>query len=432
VKAPRAPKPPKAPADPEAPQPVAGKITGPALVILLLLLAAGVAGLLFEGYQLASHLLAPRAAPPPPKPPPPAPVAVAPPPAPPGDQATPTAIRANTLVTWTPGASGKASLYRAEGVVVRIENRGGKGTLVTLTAPGGRAITVPGGRGRLAFGFGRLDPASHSPQVYLASGPGGGRLIDMVGGQWRTVDLGEWAGGGGFPGANLEYRDDRFAAFGAGGERAPPLIKTVREGRLIDVSSQAAQRPVFEAAMRRLGPQCEKADGGACAAYVASAARIGQSEAAWRFMLAHADRRGTAGLPTACRRPDLGARACPAADTVAFASYPEALRWFLGENGYMPRMPLPPPEKAAGASYDCNRAGSFNLGLICNDTRLAAADREMARLYARALSLEANPAQVREEQQAFQERRDGAAPDRDVLQTIYAQRIAQLKTRVGP
>ncbi len=260
----------------------------------------------------------------------------------------PVPIKSNTLMTWTAAVSGGPVVYGAERILVHLQPRGRRAA-IRITGPGGHAITLyavaASGVPRVNFGVGHIDPASGAAQVVL-TGAAGNRLVEFLGGHWRVVDLGDWTGDRGYPtlrGADgcgvLEYHDDRLAAFGAAGARAPPLIKTVRGGRLIDVSAESSVRPVFEAAMRRLGPDCEKGDNGACAAYVASAARLGQTDSAWRFMMSHA--RAGGALPTACRRSEPGAGGCPASETVTFASYPEALRWYLGATGYLSPTSLP-------------------------------------------------------------------------------------------
>jgi hypothetical protein len=108
----------------------------------------------------------------------------------------------------------------------------------------------------------------------------------------------------------------------------PPRLFAVKQGRVVDESRDPALRPVFAADMARLGPLCvsEESDrNGACAAYVADAARAGRFKAAWAKMLAHYER------DRDLWQPDEGPR---------FASFPESLRAFLIRTGYCPPLPF--------------------------------------------------------------------------------------------
>lgn len=98
----------------------------------------------------------------------------------------------------------------------------------------------------------------------------------------------------------------------------------VKHGRVVDESRDPALRSVFAADMARLEPRClskETDRNGACAAYVADAARAGRFKAAWARMLAHYERGG------AVWQPDKGRR---------FKDFPESLRAFLIRTGYWP------------------------------------------------------------------------------------------------
>jgi hypothetical protein len=120
--------------------------------------------------------------------------------------------------------------------------------------------------------------------------------------------------------------DGRFAyAFGCGAcTPRPPRVFTLRGGVPVDVSTEPAYAAVYRKDMARLLPICtsHRADrNGACAAYVADAARIGRFAPAWRLMLRHHE-----------REP---ARRASAADPDAAMPFPERLRAFLRKTGYI-------------------------------------------------------------------------------------------------
>jgi len=156
--------------------------------------------------------------------------------------------------------------------------------------------------------------------------------------------------------------DDRFNYVFAShaGSWTPPLILNIVRGRVVDVSKESRYRSLYETDFSRTKAACETGEfnedgktyhteiNGACAAYVADAARLGRAQEAWSFMLAHYDQSNGGGgdlnlsfLPTKCFVP-LVRYECPAGKEHTFATYPEALRWFLGENGYLPPVEITP------------------------------------------------------------------------------------------
>ena len=109
----------------------------------------------------------------------------------------------------------------------------------------------------------------------------------------------------------------RFASYS--GSSAPLAIYNVIDGRVVNVSAARRFRPLHLRELPSLRTECREATPGfrnsACAAYVATAARIGRFDEAWRDMMEHH------------RRDDLF-------EGVAF---PERLRSFLIERGYVER-----------------------------------------------------------------------------------------------
>jgi hypothetical protein len=223
----------------------------------------------------------------------------------------------------------------------------------------------------------------------------------------------------------FNYAFDAYA-----GSRHAPVVLELRGGRVVDVSAAPRYRALHESDLKDLQTDCRQASNAACAAFVAVAARLGRADQAWGVMIASYDRNSDWSLPAACRRPRRET-ACAPGDEVVFATFPEALRWFLGDNGYLPPAYVSPAEPASGPSFDCTKVSSDVLRLICFDSELSRADRELARVYSRAMALTGNPAQIRAEERAFINRRNNALADRDVLLGLYRERILELRQIAG-
>jgi hypothetical protein len=274
------------------------------------------------------------------------------------------------MVEWTQDKAGPGARYAGGGLVltagVQPGDRFPRPTLTVVSPDGGR-ITAAGVEGSevaaMWFGIGRLDPATPVTQVLMTSYTGGAhccvdyKLIEYLDGAWRVTNLGPWDGdppdrfpvdvdGDGV--ADLVKVDNRFLyAFDSYAfSWAPPQVINVVHGRVVDVSAKPRYGPLFAKDMRKAQAECAKDHAnGACAGFVADAARLGRTPQAWRFMLANYDRKSDWILPTACAVPVPAGRDCPARQTVKFATFPQALRWFLGDTGYLPPVdptkPLP-------------------------------------------------------------------------------------------
>ena len=93
-----------------------------------------------------------------------------------------------------------------------------------------------------------------------------------------------------------------------------------------------------------------------------------------------------------------------------------------------------PPQSAAPfrASFDCGHARKRVEILICRDSGLAAADRELVRLYHTALTKAADENAVRAEQNDWIALRRDVCDSRACLAATYAQRRRELRTWIGP
>lgn len=133
---------------------------------------------------------------------------------------------------------------------------------------------------------------------------------------------------------DLVRSDDRFlyAFTSYNASWPPPQIWNLAGGTLVDVSDAPRYAPLFRRFARRAWTECREGRPGACAGYAAAEARLGNGEPALARAIAAA---GTSDwLPEPCTVP-LVEDACPDGYERRFADYAEALRWFLGEHGYL-------------------------------------------------------------------------------------------------
>lgn len=267
-------------------------------------------------------------------------------------------------VVWTFDRDGRRPVvYRAGPVTLTLrgQRRGDLTQLLLTVARRGMApVTLRGeevlGGFEQHVSVGRWD--AHSQYVRLQSFSGGAHccilvsLVMPVGGRLRVVELGAWDGEyDDEPVRDLNHdgrldflvADDSFLyAFAPyAGSYTPLQILNVVNGRVIDVSANPAFRTVNEATARELRERCvhsesSGSENGACAAYVAAAARVGRFDAAWAEMLHSYRRDSDWDLPTGCRVDDRD-RGCPDADVIHYRDYPDALRHFLIRLHYIRR-----------------------------------------------------------------------------------------------
>ena len=140
---------------------------------------------------------------------------------------------------------------------------------------------------------------------------------------------------------DLKFEDGAFeSVFGCNAcTPRPPILFAVKEGKIVDESRDPALSGVFAADMARLAPMCtsnEPDRNGACAAYVADAARAGQFEAAWAAMLKHYQPDASQ-LWEPCNVPVSAwvNHRCPEGHVTHFRNFPESLRAFLVRTGYL-------------------------------------------------------------------------------------------------
>jgi hypothetical protein len=119
----------------------------------------------------------------------------------------------------------------------------------------------------------------------------------------------------------------------------PPKLFTVRGGMVVDESRDPALRRVFAADMARLAPICLSNThdrNGACAAYIADAARAGRFQVAWAAMLKHYEHGGSLWEPCSVPVSAWTDGRCPEGHITRFKNFPASLTAFLKWTGYLP------------------------------------------------------------------------------------------------
>jgi hypothetical protein len=243
---------------------------------------------------------------------------------------------------WSP-VHGPAA-YRSEDIEIRVRavgTDGDEGYEALLIQPGRAPLAIRTGAtpsiGCCTVTVGRLDRSGRRyvmlgsftgglhccwrVQIALPDGPR--RHVLDLGAHDAAPNLGDDVTGvrdmDGDGRVDFVFGDDaflyRFASYS--GSSAPLQILNVVAGRVVDVSGARRYRRLHEREMETLRQACREGVFGqrnaACAAYVASAARIGRFEDAWGEML-RSHHRG---------------------DVIDGATFPDRLRRFLIDRGYI-------------------------------------------------------------------------------------------------
>lgn len=203
-------------------------------------------------------------------------------------------------------------------------------------------------------GIGTLSAADTHPSVILQTYTGGAHcctvitVITPVAGRMQAVNLGEFNAGG-LPACPQDLDGDGMVDFMLNDDRflyefapyyaswAPPRFLNILKGQVVDVSAQPGFRPHFQAFSAKAKAACanrkEPNRNGACAAYVASEARLGRFATALQAVKKLVNRAEDTFLPTGCGSD--AATPCPDAQKIRFYTFEAALRWFLKRTGYI-------------------------------------------------------------------------------------------------
>jgi len=322
-----------------------------------------------------------------------------------------------------------------------VDSEGLPAAQLKIIAPDGAALdhqTSASSWANLTFMVVQTDTADPTRQLIVADYSGGAHCCTEVtvferrDGRWNRSELGSWDGDVPASPKDLDndgrkemvFVDQAFLyAFASYAESAaPPVIKQVHQSKITTLSADRAFRPTYVAYLEEVRPGCLAGSNGACAAFVATAARLGQLDAAWSLMLAAYDQASDWNLPKACRIRTQDA--CPPEAELTFATYPEALQWFLGKNGYASPVYIE-PLNAAGPSFECGAARTAGEQSVCTVPALAMQDRMLAMAYTRASALSRDRQALRVSQRAFLSSRNNLA-DPAALSALYQNRIELL------
>lgn len=201
------------------------------------------------------------------------------------------------------------------------------------------------------------------PVIMLQSFSGGAhccnhvKIAMSVSGVLKAVDLGAWDGDAMDPPKDISgdgvadiVRVDQaflytFAPYAM--SYSPPTVTNVIGGRVIDASKRREFVGLYRTEAARAGEACRTGEdgatrNGACASYVASAARSGGLQKAWSEMLAHYDPSEAWEYPKGCAVANV---VCPKGMEIETDGYADALLVFLKEQGYVARSWMPAEQR---------------------------------------------------------------------------------------
>ena len=262
-----------------------------------------------------------------------------------------TEVMADVMLPWPEPSETHSRLMNAGGFQLtflagdigtppRIKVADAGGSSVTLTG----AVELSSDRGN-RFGVGRLDGPDKPPVLIVATPASEGCCLSIQF-VYRGRDGLKIVDGGEMPSDVAErfpsdlnndgspewiLPDRRFiAAFGPSSP-PPPMVFRFERGALRDVSANSEFSEVFSNHLAPAQRLCALGSSGACAAFVASAARLGRADWAWDIMLSNYARDPVHQAAGECGAEAVDG-ACPSADHKGF---PDRLRRFLIAAGYV-------------------------------------------------------------------------------------------------
>jgi hypothetical protein len=267
-----------------------------------------------------------------------------------------------TNVTWSQQRHPRPIIYRFGDVTLEVRAVADNGLYTPrVTVRQGRYSAVMSGEAgspisEHMFGVGHFDRRG-ARFVFFQSFTGGAHCCNLkqmaiIGPRGiRVVQIGFFDGApeDNFPEdldgdgiVDIAERDNSFLyTFSSyAGSLAPSQFFNIVGNRVVDVSTRPGFRHFFRDQMNEARSACVERGpdrNGACAGYVAAAARAGQFDAAWAVMLRAYDRESDWEYPTGCRVAPGPNGECPAAATITYTNFPDALRAFLVRQGYIAR-----------------------------------------------------------------------------------------------
>jgi hypothetical protein len=195
-----------------------------------------------------------------------------------------------------------------------------------------------------------IDPDNKYPEVYFASFSGGAHCCttvivgDEVDGKWVAVPVGEFDGDGNYLDdvdgdgkAEIVTVDNRFLyKFDCYACSAAPLtIHTVRDGKVVDVSTEPRFLPAHREWLAQVAEGVDPAERwkspGFLAGWVAAKVRVGEGADAFASLVEHWDATSDAGEDVCTTGGEI--EEC-GRQNVAHLKFPERLKLFLDQTGY--------------------------------------------------------------------------------------------------
>lgn len=208
---------------------------------------------------------------------------------------------------------------------------------------------------KLEIGIGKLSETDPVPSVLIGGYTGGAHccatltIITPSAGKLKTFEFEPVDGGpeSSFPKdidddgtVDFVRQDDNFRyEFSSGaGSFSPPKFLNIYKGQLIDVSDQPSYRQQWTEFANKVKARCaDRKDtdrNGACIAFAAAGARLGQYSAYLKEAVANAYSGTELQLPEGCEVALVDFQ-CPAGKEIKFGTFETAANWFLQQHGYI-------------------------------------------------------------------------------------------------
>ncbi len=260
--------------------------------------------------------------------------------------------------TWTAGD--KINTFKVGALTLQFaqahDEDGANIPVLQIRSAGAPALTIVGQSGTnpvtANWVVASLDRSNTLPQVMFSSFSGGAHccshifIAEKLRGGWTAFDLGMFDGDGlvevprdvdGDGVLDIVRVDNRFLyTFTSYADSfAPPVVINIANGQVNDVSKAPRYKKFIAGWMADARAKCAQRNNGACAGYVADAARIGRFDEAWKFMLANYDPALRWDLPGRCAGTLVNGQ-CKG-KSIKPRDFPQSLRWFLEDSGYIAR-----------------------------------------------------------------------------------------------
>jgi hypothetical protein len=271
----------------------------------------------------------------------------------------------NKMVTWDAKRDGNPKTYRVGDitlalksgfdekndtplVILTVQAKNGQNTRVSSVVMGTERADAD--NATADFGVGKLDPGNSVNEVIFSTSSGCAhscqeiKILTLQKDGWKILQMPRDAQGGdlSFPAdingdgiREFVLLDDRFGYdfTDYADSWMPPRVFAIRQGAVVEVTDSRKYDDLYSD-MAKAQAKCVNHENGACAGYVADAARLGKFVAAWQFMLLNYDEKYDWNYPAGCNVTLVGGD-CPKGEEHKFSNFPEALAGILTSYGYI-------------------------------------------------------------------------------------------------